>query len=155
MQANFLCGIHPRTCKENAGLTSFCVLKTSFCILKTSFGALKSSLGILKRSFGILKRIPPLSNTRYKGLNNPILAIWSSWFNPNFVATIFLKANSHYSLCAKKLDLCKIAVKSSFMINKSSFRRKNRVSQFSGKSSFTQNSQKISLLSLTMPLRGW
>ena len=33
----FLCEIHPSPCKQNAGLTSFGVLKTSFSILKTSF----------------------------------------------------------------------------------------------------------------------
>jgi len=53
--------------------------------------------------------------------------------------------NSHYSFSAKKLDLRKIAGKSSFMMNKSSFRSENRVSQFSAKSSFTQTAQKISL----------
>ena len=50
-QANFLCRIHPSTCKENAGLRSFGVLKRSFGVLKRSFEILKRSFKNLKRSF--------------------------------------------------------------------------------------------------------
>ena len=47
----FLCGIHPRPCKENAGQGNFGVLKTSFSILKTSFSFLKTSFTIFENKF--------------------------------------------------------------------------------------------------------
>ena len=50
-QANFLCEIHPSTCKENAGQVSFGVLKSGFGILKSRFGILKRSLAIFKSNF--------------------------------------------------------------------------------------------------------
>ena len=99
-----MCEIHPSPCKQNEGL-SFGILKTSFIILKRNFSLLKSNFSFFQRKISIFSK---------KIFTLPIY--------DNF----FIKTTTHQNGCLKRIFLLSNLQK---IVDKSSFKRKNRVSR--------------------------
>ena len=119
-----MCDFHPNTCKWNAGLGSFCILKTSFSLLKSSF----SNFQRILTNFFTQTFIFPM--------------LFKQCISKNLGRNSF----KHYKKVFVEQICIKVLEKRVVKETKSSFAIKFEFQHFWLKSSFPQNTQKISLL---------